>query len=268
MISFPAPLTARMPASVPHDRVPRAAPIPRARIARHYRAVFLSDLHLGARACRIDMLLDFLHAVTADRVYLVGDVFDLCRYRPPFWTPVHDQVLDALSHMNVTRLPGNHDRHIPSSIAMGPESVTHRTANGQRYLVVHGDCAESRLGRSTIVARMGSYLDCRAQALDQVMPSLSGRAHRTIRWGDTLISRNTTIRTRLTKLARAGQYDGIICGHLHQPALIHENGMTYANCGDWTTSLTAVAEDEGGAMSLIDWRTRTETRLTVGFALA
>ncbi|MDH2326932.1 UDP-2,3-diacylglucosamine diphosphatase [Cereibacter sp. SYSU M97828] len=272
-IAFPqGSVAARMPQGFRTETPPRLWAAPRAAPARHYRALFLSDLHLGARACRAEMLLDFLRSVTADRIYLVGDVFDFCRYREPYWTETHEGVLDALAAMGarLTRLPGNHDRQRTESgpagrIAIGPETLVHRTATGHRYLVLHGDCAESRIGRSTVVARMGSYIDYRAQTLDAALlrRGLSGRAHRAIRWGDTLISRNVTMRSRLARMARAGGFDGIICGHLHEPLLQRDHGLTYANCGDWINSMTAVAEERDGALALIDWQGRSVSRLTV-----
>ena len=41
------------------------------------RTIFLSDIHLGTRGSRADMLLDFLREHDAERIYLVGDIFDV-----------------------------------------------------------------------------------------------------------------------------------------------------------------------------------------------
>ena len=43
---------------------------------KRYRAVFISDIHLGTRAAQADALLDFLKRVEADTYYLVGDIID------------------------------------------------------------------------------------------------------------------------------------------------------------------------------------------------
>ena len=48
---------------------------------RQYRTLFISDLHLGNSACRAHELLDFLDRVSADTIYLVGDIIDLKRMR-------------------------------------------------------------------------------------------------------------------------------------------------------------------------------------------
>src|SRR4051794_13590680 len=41
-----------------------------------YRAIFISDVHLGTRNSQTRQLLAFLRSVEADTVYLVGDIID------------------------------------------------------------------------------------------------------------------------------------------------------------------------------------------------
>ena len=41
-----------------------------------YRAVFVSDTHLGTKGCRSDFLADFLDQISCDHLYLVGDIID------------------------------------------------------------------------------------------------------------------------------------------------------------------------------------------------
>ena len=43
---------------------------------RQYRTLFVSDIHLGARACQADAFLDFLRHNEADTIYLAGDIID------------------------------------------------------------------------------------------------------------------------------------------------------------------------------------------------
>ena len=40
------------------------------------RTLFLSDIHLGTRACQAERLLDFLREYAADELYLIGDIVD------------------------------------------------------------------------------------------------------------------------------------------------------------------------------------------------
>jgi hypothetical protein len=42
----------------------------------HYKTIFLSDIHLGSRACQADLLLDFLKYNDGEKIYLGGDIVD------------------------------------------------------------------------------------------------------------------------------------------------------------------------------------------------
>jgi UDP-2,3-diacylglucosamine pyrophosphatase LpxH len=55
--------------------------------------------------------------------------------------------------------------------------------------------------------------------------------------------------------------DGIVCGHIHRPALFERDGLVYANDGDWVESLTALVEDRDGTLRLLDHRGETLKRL-------
>jgi UDP-2,3-diacylglucosamine pyrophosphatase LpxH len=48
--------------------------------------------------------------------------------------------------------------------------------------------------------------------------------------------------------------DGIVCGHIHKPALREINGVVYANDGDWVEHRTAIAEDHSGQLQLLQWQ--------------
>ena len=61
------------------------------------RTVFLSDIHLGARECRGELLLEFLHRVQMRELYLVGDVVDVWSMRRSFyWPQLHNDVLRTI----------------------------------------------------------------------------------------------------------------------------------------------------------------------------
>jgi len=55
----------------------------------------------------------------------------------------------------------------------------------------------------------------------------------------------------LVKVARSRKCQGIICGHIHQPAIKEINGIEYLNSGDWVESLTALVEDNEGNWKII-----------------
>ena len=52
------------------------------------------------------------------------------------------------------------------------------------------------------------------------------------------------------ELARSRKCIGVICGHIHQPAISVIKGIRYLNSGDWVESLTALTEDYNGNWNL------------------
>jgi predicted phosphodiesterase len=57
--------------------------------------------------------------------------------------------------------------------------------------------------------------------------------------------------SQLAAVARIKNCDGIICGHIHQPAIKEFDDILYLNSGDWVESLSALVQDEDGEWSLV-----------------
>ena len=82
---------------------------------RRYRAIFLSDIHLGTPGCKAEHLLDFLRHNESDLIYLVGDIIDGWALRSRFhWPQAHNDVVQkilrkARKGTSVVYIPGNHD---------------------------------------------------------------------------------------------------------------------------------------------------------------
>src|SRR5262245_57282650 len=86
--------------------------------ARHFRALFISDVHLGTRGCQADRLLDFLRHHDADTIYLVGDIVDGWQLRSSwYWPQAHNDVVQKLLRqarkgVRIVYVPGNHDEFL------------------------------------------------------------------------------------------------------------------------------------------------------------
>ena len=57
------------------DTTPHNQP-PAGKNVQKVRSLFLSDIHLGSRACRAAELLDFLKGYEASNIFLLGDIVD------------------------------------------------------------------------------------------------------------------------------------------------------------------------------------------------
>ena len=132
--------------------------------ATELRALFLSDIHLGSRACRSDRLIEFLRHHRADAIYLVGDIVDGWRLRASwYWPPAHDEILQELLHaaqqgVRVTYVPGNHDEFLRDYCGTHfagievVDSTIHTAADGRRYVVIHGDRFDRLVDRTRRLA--------------------------------------------------------------------------------------------------------------------
>lgn len=241
----------------------------------HHRALFLSDLHLGALGSRADRLLEFLRATSADTIYLVGDVLDLWHPRRPIWGAAEEAVMALLtararSGTRVVYLIGNHDagalaepHRLPPEFELALEAL-HRSGDGRSWLVLHGDVADARIFRSHLSTRIGSWMNAGLRRLDAGLKSLRWRAdpdrrsliEMALSGVNALMALGARHEKRLVAMARALGQDGVICGHYHKPMLHRDHGLTYANCGDWMDSFTALTEDAEGRLRLTGWVAR------------
>ena len=89
-----------------------------------YRAIFISDLHLGARDAQVEFLHDFLSRTVSDYLYLVGDILDLWKLKRGWYWPARNNdvvrlVLDkAAAGTRVIYIPGNHDELLRDYVGM------------------------------------------------------------------------------------------------------------------------------------------------------
>ena len=245
-------------------------------VDRH-RTIWLSDIHLGSRDCRIELLLDFLERNSCEQLYLVGDIVDVKRLRRSFfWPKSHTDALQRILAMaragtRVVFVPGNHDDDFRAFAGspLGPVEVkrqaVHRTADGRRLLVLHGDEFDSALRCSALASLIG----CAAYGL---LLGLNRASHRiNSLFGRPYWSLAQAVKMRIGKAARyverfesaclqaareAG-VDGVVCGHIHRAALIEREGLLYCNDGDWVESCTALIESARGELSLVHWGQQT-----------
>ena len=241
-----------------------------------FRTVWMSDVHLGSRACRIGLVLDFLRRTRCETLYLVGDIVDLESLRRSFyWPQIHNNVLrtilgKAKHGTRVIYVPGNHDeefRDLDTAVFGNLEvhrEYVHTTAAGRHMLVAHGDEFDASVKFSRALAALGSGMYDVSLALNRVVNRVRRAA------GFPYWSLASYLKS---KVGSAGQYvrlfeeaaahaarrrglDGIICGHIHRPANRELHGVRYCNTGDWVENCSALIEDLSGELrlwQLADW---------------
>ena len=64
---------------------------------KNYKRIFISDIHLGTRGCKVDYLIDFLNNTESENIYLLGDIFDGWRLKKSwYWPNKHSIVVDII----------------------------------------------------------------------------------------------------------------------------------------------------------------------------
>lgn len=246
---------------------------------KHHKTLILSDIHLGTSGSKAKQVVQFLKHNTCDKLILNGDIIDgwqLKRYGS--WKKHHTKffkrILKMMSTNNteVIYLRGNHDDFLDTIIPIqfGNLSIQRDyilESAEKRFYVVHGDVFDSVTTNLKWIAKLGDvgytfllWLNQRYNnyRLKCGLPyySLSQAVKAKVK---TAVSYVDDFEKQLSILAKIKKCDGIICGHIHQPALKLIENIIYMNSGDWVESLSALSEDHQGNWNIIyypvkDWK--------------
>jgi UDP-2,3-diacylglucosamine pyrophosphatase LpxH len=243
-----------------------------------FRALFISDVHLGTKGCQAHLFLDFLRHHEADTVYLVGDIVDGWRLRRGwYWPQTHNDVIQKLLRKGrkgarLIYVPGNHDEFLRDYVGMTfgavevVQNIIHEGADGRRYLVMHGDEFDVVVRHAKWLAFLGdwayvfalgvnTYVNWVRRKLGLQYWSLSSWAKMKVKNAVNFIG---DFEDALSAEAKRVGADGVICGHIHHPTEKPIDGIDYKNCGDWVESCTAIVEHFDGRFEIIRWTVTSE----------
>ena len=238
---------------------------------KHYRAGWISDMHLGTRGSQAEALLEFLRTHEFDNLYVVGDLIDVWSLRRGiYWPQSHNDVIQKLLRAGrkgtrIFYIPGNHDEFVGSfhgsygSITVVPR-VIHATADGRRLLVIHGHELDTVVQNMRWVAHLGDLgyqlllkLNGPVNALRRLLGwpywSLSAYVKKSVKNAVNFIG---AFEESIVRYAAEAQVDGVVCGHIHSPVIREIAGIMYYNSGDWVESMSALVEDHAGRIELIN----------------
>lgn len=224
------------------------------------------------RGSQAERLLILLKGIEAETIYLVGDIVDGWKLRRRwYWPQSHNDVVEAaLDHVRsgtrVVYLPGNHDEMLRGFYGTHfggievVEKTLHEAADGKRYLVIHGDQFDVVVRHARWLAFVGDVgynlalsLNTRVNAIRRRLGfsywSLSAWLKSRVKEAVNVIG---DFEKALCDAAEKAGADGVICGHIHTPAIHDRYGIAYINTGDWVESCTAVVENFDGTFEIIE----------------
>jgi UDP-2,3-diacylglucosamine pyrophosphatase LpxH len=237
----------------------------------NYRAIWISDVHLGTKHAQVGKLLEFLRDTECAHLYIVGDFIDGWQLRRKwFWDDDYNTLIQKLlrknrKHTRVTFITGNHDEFlekffgIPFGTVKLVERAVHTGADGKKYLVIHGHQFDGLVHFNRLLERVGTVLYDKILDLNVWI----NRIRRSFGFGYWSFASYIKLRAKsavkyvtdyedtMLQFARKSDMAGVICGHIHRPEIRPVGDMLYMNCGDWVENCTALVEDFDGNFSLI-----------------
>jgi UDP-2,3-diacylglucosamine pyrophosphatase LpxH len=257
----------RAPASRP---LTTRRPGARTQIVNRYRTAWISDVHLGTRGSHTEALLRFLKECEFETLYVVGDLIDGWRMkRGIYWPQTHSDVIQKILRKGrkgtrIIYIPGNHDEFLSSFLgAFGNITVQkraiHTTADGRRLLVIHGHELDTVVQHIKWLAYVGDvgyqfllWLNGPLNFMRRIFGlgywSLSAYAKRSVKNAVSFIGK---FEEEIVRYASRYSVDGVICGHIHSPAIRTIGSVAYYNSGDWVESCSALFEDFNGQIELV-----------------
>jgi len=216
-------------------------------------ALFISDLHLNAEMpATTKAFLDFLknHATTAERLYLLGDIFEYWAGDDDLNSPFLQPIVQALRQVSdagvaVFWIAGNRDFLVGNAFAAAAKLTllsdpTIFEYGSKRYLITHGDqlCTDdttyqrirAEVRQPEWIANFLSHSLEQRKAMIANLRKQSQLHQQQMRHSETIMDVNADAVNNLFVTSHA---DVMIHGHTHRPAVHqHEQQFRYV-LSDW-----------------------------------
>jgi len=236
---------------------------------KFYPTIVISDVHLGTEYSKVNQLCDFLRGVNCNTLILNGDIIDgwhIQKGGKNKWRKEHSEFFKIIMKMmenydtKVIYIRGNHDDfldHIAPFSFANIEIVRDYThlCNGKKYYVVHGDVFDHITSNMTWLAKLGDIgynLLLQINRIYNIYRTSRGLEYFSLsqlikQKVKSAVSYISNYENELVALAHSRQADGIICGHIHQPANKQIEDIHYLNSGDWVETMSALLEQTDGS---------------------
>lgn len=235
-----------------------------------YQAIIVSDLHLGTKDSKAEEFIEFIEKNPTDLLILNGDIVDgWALNRGTKWKKQHTKVISKLLQLsNKTRIiwiRGNHDEFIQEFIGTHLGAIEIRedykldiNNTMESYYIFHGDVIDVFITKYKWLSKIGSIGYDFALWLNRIYNTY--RKWRKLPYisisqkikGSVKVATNYVNDFEVTALSMATKKgcNGVICGHIHQPADRIINGNRYLNSGDWIENMSAICIDITGKVYL------------------
>ncbi len=245
---------------------------------RHLDVVVLSDIHLGTYGCRAKELLNYLRSIQPDMLILNGDIIDGWQFSKRFFPTSHMQVIRELMQFitngsRVVYITGNHDEMMRkyTDLHIGQFTLVDKMVleiDQKMTWIFHGDVFDNTTqGSAKMIAKLGSNGYGLLILFNRMVNALLGFIGREkisiskkiMEGVNKAVAKVNDLEQIASTLAIKKNYDYVICGHIHQPALRTientDGKVIYMNSGDWVEHMTAL-EYENKSWRLFEYQAK------------
>jgi UDP-2,3-diacylglucosamine pyrophosphatase LpxH len=233
-----------------------------------YKAIIVSDLHLGTKDSKAKEFIEFLEDHPTDLLILNGDIVDgWALNRGARWKKQHTRALSKILKISnktkVIWIRGNHDEFLIELIGSHFGNISVREdyvleVGDKKYYVFHGDVVDVFITKYKWLAKIGSIGYDFALWLNRwynryrawrKLPyqSISQQIKAGVKQATNYIN---DFERAAIKMAHKHDCNGVMCGHIHQPEDMVIHGDHYLNSGDWVENRTAILIDKNNIITV------------------
>lgn len=235
-----------------------------------YKTLLISDVHLGTKDSKAEELFKLLTEIEFEKLIMVGDIIDgWALSRGSKLRNEHTKLIRKILKLGekgkeIIWIRGNHDDFLKDLIpyTLGNIEVLEDyvlESNGKKYFILHGDIFDIFVTKMGWVAKIGSVGYDLALWLNRWYNryrkwrgkpyfSLSKKIKNTVKQATNFIN---GFEDHISEVAKLKEYDGVICGHIHQPEDKMIDGIHYLNCGDWVENMSYIVQEENYELKLM-----------------
>jgi UDP-2,3-diacylglucosamine pyrophosphatase LpxH len=222
-----------------------------------YKYIIASDLHLGTKHSKAKEFLQFIEEHPCEQLILNGDIVDgWALQRGTKWKTSHTKVIAKLIKLStkqkVVWIRGNHDDFLKDFTGTNLGNIKIREdyiiIADKKYFIFHGDIIDVFITQYGFLAKIGSVGYDVALFLNDIynryrkwrkLPyySISQKIKEGVKIATNYVN---DFETTAIRMANEKKCDGVICGHIHQPADRMIGKKHYLNSGDWVENMTAI----------------------------
>lgn len=207
---------------------------------KRIKSLFISDIHIGSKVSKPDLLLKVLNKYDYESLYIVGDFIDddnLSRLNQKDWK-ILSEIRKTTENKPVYWIKGNHCRGVADILAplIGAEvkeEIILFTKDKKIYLT-HGDCFDKVVSNwkrlTSFSCKMYKLIQCLDIHEQKIALFIKKKSKQFIRAVEK-------VKKKVIEKSIKNGFDGCIIGHLHHEEFddsINNGEFLYMNTGSFT----------------------------------